>query len=146
MKKLIKKYIIKYLLKYFDGNRSSKDYQYVRDHFKFYLFLRWLAEFVKDKENTVHVIASIASYMYCNKLYLPFTDIFVIDNVVCIYTIRPGSWIGKSGSTIDEITKKINFNLEEKQTHNFKITLLETTQGAVIDILTRINTFNDYYL
>lgn len=146
MKKIIKKYITKYLLKYFNGNRSSKDYQYVRDHFKFYLFLRWLAEFVKDKENTVHVMASIASYMYYNKLYLPFTDIFVVDNIVCIYTIKPGSWIGKSGSTIDKITEKINFNLEGKQTHNFKITLLETTQGAIVDILTRIKIFNNYYL
>ena len=134
MKKLIKKYIIKYLLKYFNSNRSSKDYQCVRDHFKFYLFLRWLAEFVKDKENTVHVIASIASYMYCNKLYLPFTDIFVVDNIVCIYTIKPSSWIGKAGCIVDKITEKMNFNLEGKQTHNFQIKFLETTKGAVNDI------------
>lgn len=146
MKKIIKKYIIKYLLRYFNDNRSSKDYQYVRDHVRFYLFLRWLAEFIKNEEDTEHVLSSIAHYMYYNHLNLPFTDIFVVGDVVSVCTTRPGFWIGKSGSTIDEITKKINFNLEGKQTHNFKITLLETTQGAVIDILTRIKIFNDYYL
>lgn len=146
MKKIIKKYITKYLLKYFNNNRSPKNYQYVRDHIRFYLFLRWLSEFVKNEEDTKHVTASIASYMYYNNLNLPFTDIFVVGDVVCVCTIRPGFWIGKSGSTIDNITKTLNFNLEGKQTHNFKIILLETTQGAVVDILTRINTFNDYYL
>lgn len=150
MKKLIKNYIkkciTKYLLKYFNGSRRDKHYQYIRDHVRFYLFLRWLAEFVKNEEDTEHVLSSIAHYMYYTQLNLPFTDIFVVGDAVCVYTTRPGMWIGKGGSTIDKITEKINFNLEGKQTHNFKITLLETTQGAVVDILTRINTFNDYYL
>ena len=134
MKKIIKKYITKYLLKYFNSNRSSKNYKYVRDNIRFYLFLRWLSEFVKNEKDTNHVIITIAKYMYDNNLNLPFTDIFVIDNVICVCTTRPGFWIGKSGSTIDKITEKINFNIEGKQIHNFKITFLEVTKHTIIDI------------
>ena len=144
MKKLIKKCITKYLLKYFSGNRSSKNYQYVRDHVRFYLFLRWLVEFVKNEKDTKHVMVSIASYMYYNHLNLPFTDIFVIGDVVCVCTTRPGFWIGKAGSTINKITKQINFNLEGYQTHNFKITLLETTRGSAVDISNYIKIFSNF--
>ena len=79
MKKLFKKCISKYLLKYFNG--SSENYYYVRDHVKFYLFLRWLSEFVKDEKDTRDVMISIANYMYHNNLDLPFTYIFVVDNI-----------------------------------------------------------------
>lgn len=144
MKKLIKKYITKYLLRYFNGDRSSKDYQYVRDHIRFYLFLRWLAEFVKNEEDTEHVLSSIASYMYYTQLILPFTDIFVVSDVVCICTTRLGMWIGKGGSTINKITKKINFNLEGKQTHNFKITFLENTQRSAVDVSNYIKILTNY--
>lgn len=143
MKNIIKKYIIKYLLKYFNG--SSKNYYYVKDHVKFYLFLRWLSEFVKNEEDTSHVMCSIASYMYYNKLDLPFTDIFVVENVVCICTRRPCLWIDKKGCIIDEIIKKLNFNLKGEKIHNFKIQLLETTKGAVVDIYNYIKVFGDYW-
>ena len=139
MKKIIKKYITKYLLKYFYG--SSKNYYYVRDHVKFYLFLRWLSELVKDEKDTEDVMISIASYMYHNNLDLPFTDIFVVANIVCICTKRPGLWIGKAGSIIDQITNNINFNVNGEKIHNFQIKLLETTKGAVIDIYNYIKVF-----
>lgn len=144
MKKIIKNCITKYLLKYFNGNHRFKHYQYVRDHVRFYLFLRWLSEFVKNEEDTKHVTASIASYMYCNNFSLPFTDIFVVGDVVCICTSRPGMWIGKAGSTLDEITKNINFNLKGKQTHNFKITLLENTQSSVDDVFNYMKILRNY--
>lgn len=70
MKKTIKKYITKYLLKYFNG--SSKNYYYVRDHVKFYLFLRWLSEFVKNEEDTQDVMASIASFFVLYKIRFTF--------------------------------------------------------------------------
>lgn len=142
MKKIIKKYITKYLLKYFNG--SSKNYYYVRDHVKFYLFLRWLSEFVKNEEDTKDVMASIASFLYYKRLDLPFTDIFVVENVVCICTRRPGLWIGKAGRTIDEIIKKLNFNLKGEKIHNFKIQLLETTKGAVVDVYGYMKVLGDY--
>lgn len=148
MKKLIKNRIknciTKYLLKYFNGNRRSKNYQYMRNHVRFYLFLRWLSEFVKNEEDTKHVTASIASYMYHNNFSLPFTDIFVVSDVVFICTSRPGMWIGKGGSTLDEITKNINFNLVGKQTHNFKITLLENTQSSVDDVFNYMKVLRNY--
>lgn len=144
IKNRIKNCITKYLLKYFNGSRRSKNYQYMRDHVRFYLFLRWLSEFVKNEEDTKHVTASIASYMYCNNFSLPFTDIFVVGDIVCICTSRPGMWIGKAGSTLDEITKNINFNLSGKQTHNFKITLLENTQSSVDDVFNYMKVLRNY--
>ena len=98
MKKIIKKCIIKYLLKYFNG--SPKNYYYVRDHTRFYLFLRWLAELVKNEEDTIHVMILIASYMHYNNLDLPFTDIFVVGNTVCVCTRKPSLWIGKADCII----------------------------------------------
>ena len=139
MKKLFKKCITKYLLKYFNGN--SENYYYVRDHVKFYLFLRWLSEFVKDEKDTMEVMTSIANYMYHNNLDLPFTDIFIVENIICICTIRPGLWIGKAGSIMDKITNNINFNVKGEKIHNFKITILETTKGAVIDIYNYMKVF-----
>lgn len=140
MKKIIKKYITKYLLKYFNG--SSKNYYYVRDHVKFYLFLRWLSEFVKNEEDTQDVMASIASYMYYNRLDLPFTDIFVIKNVICVCTRRPGLWIGKKGSIMDKIIKKLNFDSKGEKIHDFKIQILETTKGAVVDVYGYMKVFD----
>jgi hypothetical protein len=142
MKKIIKKHITKYLLKYFNG--SSKNYYYVRDHVKFYLFLRWLSEFVKNEEDTKDVMASIASFLYYKRLDLPFTDIFVVENVVCICTRRPGLWIGKAGCIMDEIIKKLNFNLKGEKIHNFEIQLLETTKGAVVDVYGYMKVLGDY--
>lgn len=143
MKKIIKKCLIKYLLKYFQG--SSKNYYYQRDHLKFYLFLRWLSEFVKNEEDTQDVMISLAHYMHYNRTVLPFTDIFVIENIVCVCTTRPGLWIGKSGSVMDSILKKLNFNIDDKKIHNFKIQLLETTRGAIADINSYINIYQGNY-
>lgn len=82
--------------------------------------------------------------MYYTRLDLPFTDIFVIENVVCICTRRPGWWIGKAGCIINEISKKLNFNLKGEKIHNFKIKLLETTKGAVVDVYDYIKVFGNY--
>lgn len=143
MKKIVKKCITKYLLKYFQG--SSKNYYYQRDHIKFYLFLRWLSEFVKNEEDTQDVMIAIADYMYSNRIELPFTDIFVIENIVCVCTIRPGLWIGKSGSVMDGLLKRLNFNIDDKKIHNFKIQLLETTKGAIVDVYGYINVYDNNF-
>ena len=111
MKKLIKKYLKKHLTA----------------HPKHYHFLRWLSEFVMDKESLKDVCYSIAGWVYTSnsKLYMYLNDILVIDNIVYIYTMRPGLWIGKGGKTIDECKHYINHNRDDEKIHDYSIRLIE---------------------
>lgn len=132
----MKKLIIRFLQR-----RFIRNYYYVRDNAKFYHFLRWIAEFVNDKDVTDHVMCSIASYMYKNGVKLPFSDIFVIGDMVIVCTLRPSMWIGKGGSTMDGITEELNFN---KKDYNFNIRMFETTHNAVANIASYIHVMNNY--
>ena len=121
-KRLIKRYLLKKL-------------NYA--HPKHYHFLRWLAEIVKDEKKTKDVYASIANYMFENdsaQRYLQFSDIFVVDDLVVIYTYRPGLWIGKGGSTMKEIENRLNYNLDGVKVNDYNITFVEEVHSAFADI------------
>ena len=66
--------------------------------------------------------------------YLQFSDIFVVDNLVIIYTYRPGLWIGKGGSTYDAIKNRLNYNLDGVKINDYKITFVEEVNSAYANI------------
>ena len=140
MKRLFKKLIEKYLKKHLTA------------HPKHYYFLRWLSSLVEDKNKLVDVYGSIAGYFYHkqNDLtytnvmeYMHFTDIFVVDNNVYIYTQRPGMWIGKSGQTIDSVQDRMNLNVNGQKVHDYKIYLIEDLDSADKYIRTTIRMMGD---
>ena len=120
MRKLIKKYLKKKL----ETRRP-----------KHYYFLRWLSELVKDEMNTENVLAGIASWMVATgETFLPFNDIFVIDNAIYIYTHRPGLWIGKKDSVINSLEYSLNHNINDEKIHDYKISLIECYMVATTTI------------
>lgn len=140
MIKWFKKQIEKYLKKHLTG------------HPKHYHFLRWLASLVKDKEKLITVYGAISGYFYYKqndytRLYIinvmQFTDIFVVDNNVYIYTQRPGMWIGKGGCTINEIEDRMNLNVNGQKQYNYKIELIEDNDSANYYISKTIQTMNN---
>jgi len=140
MKKWFKKKIEKYLKKHLTG------------HPKHYHFLRWLASLVEDNNTLTDVYASIAGYFYHKQSEygnwnifdaMCFTDIFVVDNNVYVYTQRPGMWIGKAGRTIDEVEDRMNLNVNGKKVHDYKIKMIEDTKSADCYIRRTIRVMND---
>jgi ribosomal protein S3 len=114
----MKKFIIKYLRKHI-SNRP-----------KHYHFWRWVASWFYNKENTEHILACISSYFYHNEKKFPlidFTDIFVVNKDVYIYTRRPGLWIGLHGKTIDKLEESFNRNNTGEQ---YKIRFIEDKTSA----------------
>ena len=127
MNKWFKKQIEKYLKKHLTG------------HPKHYHFLRWLSSIVEDNNKLIDVYASLAGYFYHKQddyihldimNIMQFTDIFVVDNNVYIYTQRPGMWIGKAGCTIDEVQDRMNLNVNGQKVHDYKIQIIEDTKSA----------------
>ena len=129
MKKLIKNYLKKHL----DCS-----------HPKHYYFLRFLSEMVKDDNSNTLVYAGIARFMFNNGINLPFSDIFVIDNIIYVYTLRPGLWIGRGGETIKKIENEINYNFEERRLYDYSIQLLEEFKNANHYIHHNICLYSDF--
>lgn len=130
MKALIKQIIKDYLKSKLNNNTFSYNLRY--NHRK-YLFLRWLAEICKEKQQTDDVIADIANYVQREipRLASMFSDLFVIDNYVYIQTKYPGMWIGKGGSTIDAIADEINNDANGNKMYNYEIKLLEDDSSSI---------------
>lgn len=105
----------------------------LRDNHRHYLFLRFLAELVKDEQKTEGVYMDIGNFIQGKlpRLATLFTDIFVIDNYVYIQTPRPGLWIGKCGETIDAITREINHG----EKYDYEIKLLEDNTSPLYQII-----------
>lgn len=103
MKKLIRKYLKKHL------KRENK----------YYYFYRWFVSISKDKTQTKDMFYAVASWFSKNtdkvNLINNLQDIYVVDNVLYIVTLRPGLWIGKHGSIINSLIdhlKQENPNIE----------------------------------
>ena len=114
----MKKFIIKYLRKHISGRSKN------------YYFWRWVASWFYNKENTEHILACISSYFYHNEKKFPlidFTDIFVVNKDVYIYTRRPGLWIGLHGKNIDKLEESFNRDNTGEQ---YKIRLIEDKISA----------------
>ena len=73
-----------------------------------HFFYRWLIGLITDKDETKNVFFQIANYLtnqYSLSSY-DFTDIFVLNNKVYIYTRTPGFWIGKGGKELTKLEKE----------------------------------------
>ena len=101
-----------------------------------YLFARLLAEIVKDKEATNGVLISIANYFvkYHDGVQFQYNDIFVVGNIVYIYTLRPGYWIGKGGSEADRLLVALNHNAKMEKITNYEIKFIQQYNDALCDI------------
>ena len=128
MKTIIKKYLRK--------NLSGRP--------KHYQFWRWVASLFHDKESNEHILACIVSYFYHNKKKFPnadFTDIFVVDKDVYIYTRFPGIWIGKGGSTIDKLEESFN---RKNDGEPYKIIIIEDNKSSHYHIWLGLHILNEY--
>ena len=108
--------------------------KYIQNHLrsrqKHYQFWRWVASWFYNKENTEHILTCIVSYFYYNEnrfQTMEFTDIFVVDKDVYIYTRRPGLWIGKGGETIDKLEESFNRNITGEK---YKIRIIEDNKSS----------------
>lgn len=107
-----------------------------------YLFYRWLLGLIIDKDETENVFFKIAHYLNNkhNFLSYDFTDIFILNNNVYIYTRRPGYWIGKGGKEIYDLENCINYNYNgETKLHDYHIRIIEDTESS------RYSLYNLYY-
>lgn len=129
----MKRFIIKYLRKHIGGR--SKNYH----------FWRWVASWFYNKENTEHILACISSYFYHNQKNFPtmeFTDIFVVDKDVYIYTRMPGIWIGKGGENIDKLEESFNRGNTGEQ---YKIRIIEDLKSAQYHICLGLKVLYDNF-
>lgn len=99
-----------------------------------YLFYRWLLGLIIDKDETRNVFFQIAYYLN-NKheflSYYDFTDIFVLNNNVYIYTRKPGLWIGKGGKGIDDLENCINYTYDgETKLYDYHIRIIEDIESS----------------
>ena len=134
MKKLIEKFIHKLLRNCYKNRKRV-------------LFARWLAEFVRNEYSTTNAMADIATYLVRNNeglSALPFTDIFVVGNIVYVCTTRPGLWIGKGGSTVEAIEHIFNYNVRDEKIADYHIRFIEVKDMAVNDIANYIHIMNEY--
>ena len=128
MKNLIKDFITKRIIR-------PKKYNY--------FFYRWLVSILYENKNDSAIISFFA-WMYVHQQKFEFTDIFVIDNIVYIYTNRPGEIIGKGGETIDDITDKMNTNAKGEKINNYKIQIIEDLQSQRANMYVYFNVMTDY--
>ena len=124
MKSLVRKYIVKQFCK---SSRPSSEK---------YIFLRWLAEKTKDRKETNYVIRTIAYFLEETNLILPYTDIFLVGKRVYIVTVRPGLWIGKGGSVVNNLLKRINCGLDGTKNSDYSVDFIEPKDSAVELVLT----------
>lgn len=105
-----------------------------------YLFYRWLVGLIIDKDETENVFFKIAHYLNNKHEPYDFTDIFILNNNVYIYTRRPGYWIGKGGKEIDDLENCINYKCDgETKLHDYHIRIIEDTESS------RYLLYNLYY-
>ena len=119
MKKLIGKFIEKRLERGWRNRVFGGKTSYAK-----HLFVRWIIEVVSDKKKQKDVLSSISSYLYNKDAKLPFTDVFLVGNTVCVFTKRPGLWIGKGGQTQEEIINKLNNNVDGKKIADYDLFIL----------------------
>ena len=119
MKNLVRKYLVKQISK---SRRSSQ---------KKYHFMRWLVEMTSDKSETESIIRTIAYFLEETKMSLPYTDIFLVGKRVCIVTVRPGLWIGRGGSTVNNLLKRINCSVDGTKHSDYMIDFIEPKDSAV---------------
>lgn len=119
MKKLIEAFIQRLLSK-------------CRKNDKRYYFARFLAALVKNEKKTNDVTYTIANYfmIYNKGVKFEFDDIFVVGDVVYVQTIRPGYWIGKGGSVVDQIISMLNYDKFGKKIANYEVRFIEQLTGA----------------
>ncbi len=116
MQNIIRKNICKFLQKYL-GNKL------VKYHPKTYLFVRWIISLIEDKDDANEVVIYIALWMNnTGRANNPFTDIFLVGDIIYIVTDRPGLWIGEYGKDIDDLTAYIRDRVKPE----YAINLIET--------------------
>lgn len=105
-----------------------------------YLFARLLAEIIKDKEKTNNVLMSIASYFveYNKGEKIQFNDIFLVGDIICIYTLHPAYWIGKSGSVANSLLIECNYNAKMEKVADYRLMFVEVSHDAQSEITTYI--------
>ena len=85
---------------------------------------------MEDTEDTRPIISEVAQWTVDDghmQLLPTLEDIFVTGNTLNIVTLRPGLWIGKSGSVIDSLTERLRkFTGDDK----FTVNLIETMGGV----------------
>lgn len=114
-----------------------------------YYFYRWIIDSVINKEEVNDVIRSISYWMtkddYKSRLSTYLTDIFVMNNDIYLYTRRPGLWIGKCGSNIDDLVHSVNFNINDERIHNYKIEIIEDTNSNTTNLVKWVTyRYNNY--
>lgn len=115
-------------------------------HPKDYHLLRYLVSVVEDEDLTKDVRHSIASWMFTtNRTNYPFSDIFVVDDVVYICTVRPGLWIGKGGETVDSLTNNLNTKVDGIKYRNLQVKFIESTNDAVSDVYDYLRTLERFH-
>lgn len=113
-----------------------------------YFFYRWLIELFIDKSETKNVFFQIANYLtnqYSLSSY-DFSDIFVLNNKVYIYTRKPGCWIGKGGKEITKLENCINYTYDgETKLHDYQVRIIEDRESSrysIYDAYYVLNKFN----
>ena len=116
MKNIIRTNLCKFLQKYLRN-------KLVKYHPKTYLFVRWIISLIEDDDYANNVLTYISLWMINNdRTNNPFTDIFIIGDIIYIVTDRPGLWIGSYGKDIDDLIEYIRNMVK----HEYTINLLET--------------------
>lgn len=119
--------------------------EYLTVHPKDYHFLRYLVSIVEDADLTKDVRYSIASWMFTtNRTNYPFSDIFVVDDIVYICTVRPGLWIGKGGETVDNLTNNLNTKVDGTKYRNLRVQFIESINDAASDVYGYIQTLDRF--
>ena len=93
------------------------------DHYSRYNYYELRAEAEKyiSRPHTHYVCRMIGYYSNNKNFRADFNDIFVIDNDIYIYTIRPGLWIGLHGQTIDDILEYLNTDGDGNKKYDYHI-------------------------
>lgn len=117
----------------------------IRNHMEDYHFYRYMAYVIESKEKNKDIRHSIASWM-CHSRHedLPFSDIFVLDDEIYIYTYRPGLWIGRGGKTIDDCLYHINHKVDGTKYRDFKINLIESKNDALSEVYSYMSICQEY--
>jgi len=121
MNKFVKKYIKNYLKKHLGSYKKN------------FWLLRFLSDLVMDMEIVDHVCENISVWMYHNNVNYPVNDVIVIDNLVYIYTHKPGLWIGKGGSNVHSLEKYLYAN-DIKTAYKWKIRFIEIRETPFVKI------------
>ena len=95
-----------------------------------YFFYRWLVSIFYPDKQSVKLIGVFLWLYHQNSRMIEFTDMFMIDNTIYIYTQRPSFWIGKGGCTMDSLYDYLNKDKDGKKIHDYHIQIIEDLQSA----------------